>query len=1248
MQAKMGLLGSMAIGTLNQDITPYGELDKMIDNNGIERLGGITNQHLTTGTLPSSASIPTPSGKIISLVGTGDTRTVQVDGVSVGAVSAYGVAERGEFQGYLDACASQDGEGVVLTITVTGGTVTYREHSIDGTVLNSRDIVFTNLVDVLPIATSISIVKSATIAWADSLELMVRLESVVSIIKESATGITISDAIQYPSTNGSTTGYNCIGVYEGQLIVAVGIGISSYDGTAWKFSDGTGSGSGVFAKDADAIVINPISAIAVFRGALVVGSQTGEIASYKNGVWTKYNGIGLCNNRTVLGAVGINALCNLNDNFLVVAGNTGKVGSWNGTAWTNFNAAGTGVTVLANNQTVIGTSDILQAISHNGVICTFSGYTGRIGSWNGTAWTNYNAVGTGVSVLANNGTVAGANIIQCSVVYGSKIMFAAADGSGNQLVGYYETSNNTWVNYNAPGSGSTIPAYNTNTLLGSFSTPRSMVVRDSNLFFIGSTGSVAYWDGSAWHLTGEIGNPLTKRVVGSPSTSITNYASVLYNGQISVGALNSILSDSIGTWYLGSPSTTYVGMFTNSSTNNQIYAYRYDANNYLVMIQGNSIENAYIINTSTDPYTIKQNVARYAVPQTQAGKTRHVLTGTQTGSGQLKNLSYVGYNDFSTFTNTQVFTVFGVSALPAETTSTLGYGYADVWSTAGGGTVINPLVLYPSPFSQLQEYRIFTANTNTRIGMYGKLTNLYGLASPKPYEIRIGQVNGTQAFVSVAMLDGSPVDALGTLITAVGEFDETYLPDVSELTTGTVIMYRYNDKFFVARIGVPTLPLEQVDDNLVQINTIAPANLYNDDTGLLMVSNCDYNNRMIFESSVAPAVVAVNCASKFYSAFSNSVDTGEKQVYITGLSASNIIIPGARLPLINANVTGYGINTYIAGAYSFTTLGNLAEVVDAEKVDTLYLRDSTLPVPIGMDYQAGSASYNGETIFLDEGRNTYTIGNDLQGDYQSFQLYGQIYLVDEFYIYLAEINNGVFTGQNKVAPKKGLRYIATSPNEAFFVSDFDNSLYSFNGGRALNKIQRFTNSERLNYGVWSEVENTLAMDQDSAIIYVRDSIITRVNKPANIGIGARYYNTANGLVMVDGTTFAQYSLEPKIGSTVVPLNVRTANYGVDNNTRSIIRDYVITLYAFTPQAMSVTLTVSCFDQDNWYEQVEQITLATNDFNGDKVAMIRIQPENQRVIASSLRIEVNKRVVVLNACVNFEPEVQASIRAGLSS
>ena len=109
MQAKMGLLGSMAIGTLNQDITPYGELDKMIDNNGIERLGGITNQHLTTGTLPSSASIPTPSGKIMSLVGTGDTRTVQVDGVSVGAVSAYGVAERGEFQGYLDACASQDG-----------------------------------------------------------------------------------------------------------------------------------------------------------------------------------------------------------------------------------------------------------------------------------------------------------------------------------------------------------------------------------------------------------------------------------------------------------------------------------------------------------------------------------------------------------------------------------------------------------------------------------------------------------------------------------------------------------------------------------------------------------------------------------------------------------------------------------------------------------------------------------------------------------------------------------------------------------------------------------------------------------------------------------------------------------------------------------------------------------------------------------------------------------------------------------
>lgn len=1247
MQAKLNILGSMSVNNINQDVIPFGTEGRVLANNGVERLGGVTNQHLLTQTLPSAQSIPTPSGKTISLTGTGDTRNVMVDGVAVGAVSAYGVEDRGRFVGYTDSCASQDGEGVVLTISVAGGTVTYREHSIDGTILNSRDITFLNLVDVLPIATSISIIKSATIAWADSLELMVRLEASVSIIKESDTSITVSDAIQYPSPNGIVSAPRCIGVYDGQLIVAIANGLASYDGTAWKFSDGTGSGSGVFARPADTIVVNDISAIAVFRGALVVGSISGEVASYKNGIWTKYNaGSGLCNNATVIGAVGINALCNLNDNFLVVAGNTGRAGSWNGTAWTNYNAAGTGVSVLANNQTVIGTSDILQVVSHNGIICVFSGYNGRIGSWNGSSWTNYNASGTGVSVLANNGTVVGANIIQCSVVYGTKIVFAAQGGASEQLVGHYETGTNTWVNYNAPGSGSTVLAYNATTLLSG--TPRSMVVRDSNLFFVGSTGNVAYWDGSAWHLTGEIGNNLTKRVLANASIYSTNYAAVLYNGQISVSGINSILSNSIGVWYLKSTNTTYVGLFTKATTNNQLYTYRYDANNYLVMIQGNSIENAYIINTSTDPYTIQQNVARYAVPQASSGKTRHILTGTQTGSGQLKSLSYVGYNNFITFTNTQVFTVFGISALPADTTSTLGYGYADIWSTDGGGTIINPVVLYPSPFGQTQEYRVIVANTNTRIGMYGKLTNLYGLEAPKPYEIRIGQVNGTQAFLSVAMLDNSPVDALGVLLTAIGEFDETYLPDVAETASGTVIMYRYNNIFFVVKIGVPPLPLEQVDNNLVQINTISPANLYNDRTGQLLVSNCDYNNRMIFESSVAPAVSAVNCASKYFGEFSNSVDTGEKQVYITGLSSANITIPGVRLPLINANITGYGIDTYIAGEYSFTTLGNLVEVVQADKVDTLYLLDTTLPLPIGMDYQDGSASYNGETIFLDNGKNTYTIGNDLQGFYNAFQLFGQIYLVDQFNIYLAELNNNVFTNLNPVAPKKGLRYIAASPIEAFFVSDYDNGLYSFNGGRSLNKVERFTNSARINSGIWSEQENTLAMDQDTSIIFVRDSIITQITKPTGITTSARYYNTADGIVLVDGTTSAQYTLEPVDGSTVVPVTLRTGNYGLENNTRAVVKDYVITIYAFTPQAMNVTLTVSCFDQDNWYEQVEQISLSKSDFAKDGQVVVRVQPANQRILGSSVEITVDKRVVILNVAVNFDPEVQGAIRSGMSS
>jgi hypothetical protein len=990
--------------------------------------------------------------------------------------------------------------------------------------------------------------------------------------------------------------------------------ISSYDGNSWKFSDGTGIGSGPFLATG---TITGITCMAQYNGILLVANNAGQIAYFQDGTWFGPTTGGIANNATVLGAVQINSMIQFGKN-LVVCGASGRVGSWNGATWTNYNAAGTGSTVLANNGTGLGVVDI-NTMCTNGTVLAFAGASGRVCSWNGTAWVNYNAAGTGVTVLANNGTVVTGGIIK-SIIFDNKFVFT--DGT---RLGHWNGA--SWVNYNAAGTGVSVLA-NNGTCLSSF-----IGIVGDRLVCFSASGYGNYKTSTG--LWSNVGSGSTWTRTATPYGSYATF----YNGTILAsgtdGSINQFIDQYQGQWY-NTPvggDNNIVALYQGINKIGQTYVFRYGNGEYFFIVQGNDINISYVINPTTN--TIGVNPGVYAVRQSLLGKSRHLLSfNPNRSAGSFYSNATVGYKDFVNFgilidPNSIIIPSTAIGA------TILGYGYNDL-TIVNGANRSN--YLFPSPFNSVEEGRVFVSNTNTLVNSYGKLTNLPGVTPPVPYEVRVGLINGVQSFLSLAVLDTSTVDSLGVIITTPGDFDPTYLPDYND----DLIVYRAGGVFYAVKIGTPASPFEQINDTLIQINTISPNNVYNDATGALNVSNCDYNGRMIFESSAVPASTSTRVASKFYTSISNGVDTGEKLVQITGLSSANITLPGVRLPLIAASTENYEVDTYIDGLYTFSTLGNLAELVDADKTDTLYLTDTTLPVPIGLDYIDGAGQYNNQTIFLDENRNTYTIGNDLQGRYDAFRLFGQLYLADEFDIYLAEVTNNVFSRLSQTASKRGLTFLAVSPNEAYFLSSFDNSLYTFTGGRSLNKVLRLTTEPAVKSGIWSEHENSLLLDMEDDIMFVRDSITSRTPKEVSIVGTPTYYNTTDGIKIVLANKSVQYTFEPRAGAIVVPLALQTAYYGPRENMLSKNTAYVITLYNFTKSAMDVTLTIRSFDQDTWYEQVETVSILPSDYNADGYVRCRIIPQNGLMLGSSIEVYCEARVVVTDITVSMESGAIASI------
>ena len=157
-------------------------------------------------------------------------------------------------------------------------------------------------------------------------------------------------------------------------------------------------------------------------------------------------------------------------------------------------------------------------------------------------------------------------------------------------------------------------------------------------------------------------------------------------------------------------------------------------------------------------------------------------------------------------------------------------------------------------------------------------------------------------------------------------------------------------------------------------------------------------------------------------------------------------------------------------------------------------------------------------------------------------------------------------------------FVALAPTTAYFVSSFDNSLWTFTGGQTLDKYARMNQLQTITSGLYNVHDNALLLQTPSEFIWIRDNVLTVNDKKAN-QTNVRLYSTSKGVIIGNDQRNWQYTFFDQQGATVVPLDWQSAYFGRTVNQKSILSEIVYTIYDRTKSRHAITGYVYTRDPD---------------------------------------------------------------------
>jgi len=581
--------------------------------------------------------------------------------------------------------------------------------------------------------------------------------------------------------------------------------------------------------------------------------------------------------------------------------------------------------------------------------------------------------------------------------------------------------------------------------------------------------------------------------------------------------------------------------------------------------------------------------------------------------------------------------------------------------------------------------RTWTINHSTCSEIYGCLD------SGADVSFKVHTILGDASYISASF----NVDGIGVPITEVGELNAFYYPQILKCSDGcyNVIYRRGNGSFCIVNLSnaLDYDRMQEIAPGVVKINTTSALCVVDSNKNDLEYSGNAYNGFVIVGFSTASPTAQKGFVARYRGDWGGSVDTNFKSTGAVVVGAPNLVVIPESVSYTPNNET---IDVYIGPppsslAYFRSIRDGIAQSIKGSLNGTIYVDDSIIPPPIGADYYDRTIKLIGSTAIREQDYDGYQNLNEVVGQFDSFTLFGQLYLYDGEWIYSTTLSANVLTAKNKVANALGLHLLTETPNVAYFLSEFDNSLFTFDGGQTVSKQSRFTQKGTIRKVVFNSYENTLGIFLDDSVIWNRDGIMTEsflpIEWPYDVQTTAdgiwitqnrfaiKYlYNavaTNNGGEVVvialelDGGTWgnaytdtydggawgtsyadtvdgAAWGTGGDIPGVVDSLTWKSQFLGYSEKTKQNVDRYTLRVYKQDKEPTTATIEYQCYYDDGTH--TETVTLPVGDpvtspYDANGYAFIEYIPAAKNAIASSIKITIPDKIVLIDLFATVTPQ-----------
>jgi len=651
-------------------------------------------------------------------------------------------------------------------------------------------------------------------------------------------------------------------------------------------------------------------------------------------------------------------------------------------------------------------------------------------------------------------------------------------------------------------------------------------------------------------------------------------------------------------------------------------------------------------------------ISSYVGPSGNAGTWQISPTGSPTSIGILSTVTSPSVS----ISNCKYICPYGSSGLATTTTTTTNQSYSTHINQFNSGGV-TASTFKPDLIAPMGSIRVNSLTSYLNVSSINGSTGLIFFSS------------GPASFGT--FLGGQ----LGAAINEFGDLPDTFINTINSSATTSFIfslISTYCNDITSGSNKSTIFAYQRADGSWCFVDIWNPISssvgssygssiLFNEISQNVVVTN-DANGTIIDlnDSSVYLDLSTVISGSQVSSAVYGSgllIQTGSSNKYSSSVYSapySSSIGYDYILPPIGLFTTGYDLFQGSSSAvYIITIVYALQSFTDPNKYDQLYSNQSNVPVVHTATYSGGLVSMLTTSALQLPGFASYNLAN-LIGSYISpafggssgnfislpmtgFILFGYYYCFDGRYIYVLNLSGGstgTLVGQPQILVKtQGLTYLCVTPNEAVFYSSYDNSIWTFNGGRTVEKEKAFNQQGAITGGYYDVYESALFLTTNSGYLTQRDSILSKNAYPSaytggvptanasSNGIYWSYVNSSGNLI------FSKRTYNFVSGATTVPLIYQTCYYGPGNGMPMRVNRIAFHIYCSAGQIDTLSLTLSYKTTDNagssitgttiiyppGTTQTGGLTIQTPGPNGDGYAWVDWVPSNNYGVGMSLTV-----------------------------